>query len=348
MSSSGKSAPYLLAEVRAHENWKIREYRRAYEFAGEAALIAEQNGDSTSSWNMARFQIECLLEDGAFQECVREAQLLVAHPLSKEVRSFGVKALILLGLAYQGLGRLPEAARTAAMAAATAAEDLERNPDLRELQVQALRALIAALAESDQLDDAWRECLNLVELLDEDIDDQTAGKSYWAIGNVAFMRKQVEDGRKYHELAAEHLSPTNDVDLWAKFNKASASVRLAAGIADAETLRCIDRAELATDVVIGSQRDRLQVTLARAHWHLLTGDVETAARLLRAVCAHSDELSAQTSGEAYFLLARALHTLGLREEAISRLEDAGRFFAKANATDRSAQARALVEEWQSA
>ena len=50
------------------------------------------------------------------------------------------------------------------------------------------------------------------------------------IGNVAFMRADYEEGVKRHERAAKLLSPANDIELWARFNKASAAVRLSGGI----------------------------------------------------------------------------------------------------------------------
>ena len=50
------------------------------------------------------------------------------------------------------------------------------SPDLR---ITAQHALIAALAESDQIDDAWEECLRLAELITPDVNSQTAGKAYW-------------------------------------------------------------------------------------------------------------------------------------------------------------------------
>lgn len=183
----------------------------------------------------------------------------------------------MVAIGLQGLGRLAEAATMAADAAKLAATD----PDLLYVQVLAQRALIAALAESRLLDDAWRECLVLETLISDDIDEDTAGKGYWVIGNVAFLADRVADGGgRYHDLAAERLSPSKDVDLWARFNRASAEMRLQAKLGDAATLRCIERAELATDIVGGSERDHLEMSLVRAHWNYLAGDMQEAWRSL--------------------------------------------------------------------
>ena len=48
-------------------------------------------------------------------------------------------------------------------------------------------------------------------------------------------------------------------------------MRLAADVADADTLRCIERAELATDVIGGSPNDYLLMRLNRGHWNFLAG-----------------------------------------------------------------------------
>ncbi|MFP3570739.1 hypothetical protein, partial [Paraburkholderia sp. SIMBA_030] len=78
------------------------------------------------------------------------------------------------------------------------------------------------------MEDAWRECLVLETLLTDEVDEDTAGKGYWVIGNVAFLTDHVSEGVRYHDQAAEWLSPSKDVDLWARFNRASAEMRLQA------------------------------------------------------------------------------------------------------------------------
>ena len=111
--------------------------------------------------------------------------------------------------------------------------------------IGALRALIGALAESGRLDEAWKYCQDMNEQMDEHSMTQLAGEVAWVVGNVAFMRHDYAEGVKYHERAAKLLSPANDIDLWARFNKASAAVRLSSGIVEPETLASIERAELA-------------------------------------------------------------------------------------------------------
>ena len=144
------------------------------------------------------------------------------------------------------------------------------------LHIHAQQALIAALAESGRHEEAWQERLDLESLLTDHVDEDTAGKAYWVIGNVAFLSNRVNEGGHYHDLAAGRLSPSQDVDLGHGSIGALAEMRLQAKLGDAATLRCIERAELATDVVGGSERDILEMSLVRAHWYYLTGDMDTA------------------------------------------------------------------------
>ena len=87
-------------------------------------------------------------------------------------------------------------------------------------------------------------------------------------------------------------------------------MRLAADVADADTLRCIERAELATDVIGGSSNDYHLLKLNRAHWTLLAGDATTAIGLLEELCRLEDGISPQRTGEACLLLGRAYIATG--------------------------------------
>jgi hypothetical protein len=214
-------------------------------------------------------------------------------------------------------------------------------------QIEAEHALIAALAESDQLDDAWEACLVLSDLLGQsDVSPQTAGLGYWAIGNVAYLMRRVEDGTKYHRLAADNLSPTNDLDLWARFNRASAALRLAAGVVEPETLECIDRAEMASSIVGGSERDRLELSLTRAHWLVLTGQFDAAIERLRTVTSQESLLATHTAAEARFLLGQAYNARHIELEALLNLEASEELFVQSGANDRAAAARQLIHKVQ--
>ncbi|WP_024476093.1 hypothetical protein [Arthrobacter sp. CAL618] len=329
----------LLYELRAREAWSQRDYEKARVIAGQAVDLALQDDNQVAWWNMAFFQAECFREEGAVEESVKVAELLRAHPLTDQSPALAARVLTLLGIGLQGIGQLPSAVDAARNAVDLAARD--NAP--RELLINALRALIATLAESDQVGEAWNECLVLAALITTDTSSQISGKAYWVIGNVAFLRQEVADGAKYHRLAAAHLSPNNDLDLWARFNRASAAKRLAAGVVDAETLECIERAETASSIVGGNDRDQLELSLTRAHWLVLTGQLNAAVKRLKPICADSTILASQTAGEANLLLGRALAGRGDDIEAMNYLDAAKANFIQSGAHDRAAHVAELIE-----
>jgi pentatricopeptide repeat protein len=212
------------------------------------------------------------------------------------------------------------------------------------LIIGAHRALIGALAESGRLDEAWKFCQDMNDQVDEHSMSQLAGEVAWVIGNVAFMRHDYTEGIKHHERAAKMLSPANDIELWARFNKASAAVRLSSGIVEPETLSSIERAELALSIVGGNKTDQLEVAFIRARWLYLTGDIVAAINKLQEIHAESDALAKHTAGEVSLLLGKSLKAAGEADEALVYLEEAQKAFSAAGAQDRVQQALDAVLE----
>lgn len=330
MSSASTSSAYVLAELEAREYQQKHDYAKAARLAAKAGNIALDHDDPEAWWTMSYLQAECLRDSGSVLESAELAATLVDHPVAQEHDVLRVRALVLLAIAQQGTGQL-DAALLSAQAAVKA---LAPHTDAVDLTIHALQVLIAVYAEGGMMKDAWRECQTLAGLITDVIDESTAGKAYWVIGNVAFLNHQTDDGRTYHDLAARNFSPTTDLDLWAKFNKASAAMRLAAGIVDSGTLRCIERAELATEIIGGSPEDHLLLAIARAHWHYLTGDHPTAIALLEPVCARASDMAAQSAAESFDLLGRSLQASGRPTEALEHLRAAAAYFAEAGATER--------------
>ena len=270
MQQSSVSPSYAAAELQA------REHRSSHDFREAANRRAGGRGDwpvpkaiRASWWNMTLFRAESLLAAGDFEACAEVAGALLAEPRDA-MPQLQAQVHILLAKARQGLGLLEQAADEA-----RAAADLMNGEDDVEIAVKARQALIAALADSGRLDEAWAESLIMADVISGEVDDQLVGKAYWVIGNVAFLCSKVAEGLHYHELAAATFSPARNLTVWAKFNKASAAMRLAADVADADTLRCIERAELATDVIGGSPRTtHLLLKLNRGHWNYLAGEYE--------------------------------------------------------------------------
>jgi hypothetical protein len=333
----------VLISLQAREAWNQRDYEHAQTLAEEAAGLAQEAGDTDTWWEMTFFRVECFRKAGAMSRSADIALTLKDHPITQDSPALGARVSTSLALALQGCGNLEQAVTEAKLATLKAAQA----PAHTISRIQAEHALIAALAESDQLDGAWEACLVLAGLLEgSDVGPQTAGLGYWAIGNVAYLMHQVEDGTRYHRLAAENLSPTNDLDLWARFNHGSAAKRLAAGVVEPETLECIDRAEMASSIVGGSERDRLELALTRAHWLVLTGQFDAAIDRLRAVTSQESLLATHTAAEARFLLGQAFNARHIELEALLNLEASEQLFVQSGANDRAAAARELIDEVQ--
>jgi hypothetical protein len=325
---------YATAELQAYEHRLNHAFIDAATSAHSAADIALSEGDADSWWKMTFLQAENLLDAGDFAACAAIAASLVGGHAVANAPSVQGQAYILLAMARQGEGALEEAAEAARAAVALVADENEI-----ETNVKARQALIAVLADSGRLEEAWKESLGLADAIKTEVDDQLVGKGYWVIGNVAFLCNKVEQGLHYHELAAATLSPARNLDIWAKFNKASAAMRLAADVADADTLRCIERAELATDIIGGSSNDYLLMKLNRAHWNFLAGDAEAATELLDQIRADPEKPSPQILGEACLLLGRAHLSMGNLGAARGHLLEAADHFEAAGAQQRAEQAR---------
>lgn len=340
MNQSKQPGEHVFLELRARDAWNQREYGLAISIATEAAEAARHNTDDNAWWNMTFLQAECLKKIGKFYDAQVLAESLRDDVLTQRYADLSARVSTFLAGTLQGQGDLATAAEEARHAVAMAASAAD-SPDLR---ITAQHALIAALAESDQIDDAWEECLQLAELITPDVNSQTAGKAYWVIGNVAYLRRDTAVGTDYHRRAAGNLSPSNDLDLWARFNRASAALRLAGGVVEPETLECIERAELAASIVGGSERDQLELSLTRAHWLFLTGQYDAAVERLRPICEGSSLLASQTAAEAYALLGQALARSGDPLEGLFQLEKSQELFRQSGAPDREAHVGKLIDE----
>lgn len=337
---SVSDAEYVLAGLYARQAWDLRDYPLAASHAASAAQIALDGRNTSAWWNMSYMQAECLLKHGDLLECRELVERLLEHPMARESVGLGARARQMLAVVCQRQGQLTAAVEHATEAVAFA----EQLPKGSVITIGALRALIGALAESGRLNEAWKYCQELLAQVDEHAMSQLAGEVAWVIGNVAFMRHDYVEGVKHHERAAKLLSPANDIELWARFNKASAAVRLSSGIVEPETLSSIERAELAFSIVSGTKSDELEVAFIRARWLYLTGDIVAAVEKLREIHAERDNLAKHTAGEVSLLLGKSLKAAGEAEEALVHLEEAQKAFSAAGAADRVQQAMDAVLE----
>jgi transcriptional regulator with XRE-family HTH domain len=337
---SVSDAEYVLAGLYARQAWDLRDYPLAASHAATAAKIALEGRNTSAWWNMTYMQAECLLKHGDLKECQQIVEHLLEHPMAKESVGLGVRARQMLAAVFHRQGQLSVAVDHALDAVRLSSQ----LPQSSTVTIGAHRILIGALAESGRLDEAWNYCQAMDAHVDENAMPQLAGEVAWVIGNVAFMRHDYAEGVKYHERAAKLLSPANDIELWARFNKASAAVRLSSGIVEPETLSSIERAELAFSIVRGTKSDELEVGFIRARWLYLTGDIVAAVEKLRKIHAESGALAKHTAGEVALLLGKSLKAAGESDEALVYLQEAQKDFSSAGASDRVQQALDAVLE----
>ncbi|MGJ9402994.1 helix-turn-helix domain-containing protein [Arthrobacter sp. KK5.5] len=341
---SADEAEFVLLEHRARQSWTAREYTDAEATATEAAAVALRLKNSSAWWNMMFLRAESLRDQGRHDEYRAAAEEVLAHPLTDESLALKVRAETLVANAYLGLGKL-HIAVDHALTAVALGKDL---PGDSLIYIGGLFSLIASLAESGQLDEAWKTCETLSEAVASGSPSQTAGNAYWAIGNVAFKRQDIASGLANHQLAAQRLLPASDIELWARFNKASASMRLSAGVVEAETLECIEKAELALSVIGGNPAEALELRLIRARWLHLNGQPTEALEQLGPVDEERGALSQHLQGEVDLLTARCLVATGKGKDALAHLATAQTAFASAGSPDRASLAIELATEIRSA
>lgn len=337
---SADEAEFVLLEHRARQSFTAREYTDAESTAAEAASVALRLKNSSAWWNMMFLRAESLRDQGRHDEYRLTAEEVLNHPLTDESLALKVRAETLVANAYLGLGKL----HVAVDHALTAVELGKNLPGDSLIHIGALFALIASLAESGQLDAAWESCEKLSEAVSSGAPSQTAGNAYWAIGNVAFKRQDIASGLANHQLAAQRLLPASDIEQWARFNKASASMRLSAGVVEPGTLECIEKAELAISVIGGNPAEALELRLIRGRWLHLNGQPEEALEQLADVETGRETLSQHLQGELDLLTARCLVGMGKGPDAVEHLARAQQAFAAAGSPDRASLAIELATE----
>ena len=323
---------YVLASLQACQAWDLHDFARAAGHAATAAQFALGGRDENAWWNMTYMQAECLMKQGQLTECQSIAENLLEHRVIAESDVLAIRAHRLLAAVCLKLGQLGTTVEHAREVIRLGAQ----MPPGSIVYIGAVRALIGALAESGRLNEAWEYCRVLGTHVDESM-GQISGEVEWVIGNVAFMRADYEEGLKHHERAAKLLSSANDMELWARFNKATASVRLSGGIIEPETLAAIERADLALSIARGSRPERLEVAFLRARWLYLNDEIPAAIERLKEIHAEKDVLGRHTAGEVALLYGRALKALGRNDEALELLKDACVQFSYAGAADKVQQ-----------
>ncbi|WP_146068702.1 hypothetical protein [Arthrobacter sp. 9E06] len=333
------SVDQMLNEYRARLHWDRREYKAALGHATAAADEALTKEDITGYWRMTLLLAECQMELGLIQEFAASTKKLSESSALQGDQAMVARAKVLYSRALESLGHIGESLVVAQEAAAIELNEPSDTVD----EIEMLHGLVAALAESDQGAEAWTHALRLASLAGQQDDQHIAGKAYWAVGNVAFLNGDAENGIRFHKLAAENLAPDNDVNTWAFFNKASALARLSAGIADQETLECIERAELANSVTGGSPLMELELSTARAQWLVSNNGAEEAVACVQQILDQRELLPEHLLADVEYVAALALHDLGRNDEALAAAVHSEKVFIAHGGRRRALEVRSVID-----
>ncbi|MDM7990470.1 hypothetical protein [Arthrobacter sp. zg-Y877] len=334
---------FVLNEYRAMQSQQQRDYRAAISHSRSAAEAARKSGDALGLCRM-EFQTGQLQFDlGLIQDAIATCRRLLNSDAIKQYADFESRTRVLLSRIFHNDGQMHDALKVAREASRIPADDLSLDAR-RSVQ----HALVAALAEDGDTEAAWAEAMNLAGMLEGETSYYDLGVAQWTIGNVAFMSARLDEGLAYQSLAMENLSRLDNVNLWAQFNKATAHMRLTAGLTGPETAEFVERAEVAFAVAGGKEIDLYEVRITRAWWELASGNPSTAEELLRPL---DKELAGPypfLQARVLLLLARCFHALGRTGEALRSARQSEGIFIEVGADVFASESRAFVAVLQEA
>ncbi|MDJ0317825.1 helix-turn-helix domain-containing protein [Arthrobacter antibioticus] len=335
-TASPEESEYLRLSLSARQSWDTRDYVGAANSAQYAANLARASKDPITWWDMTFLAANSLRQNGDYSGACEVLQSLLGHSLTRENDALSLRAHQVMAAAMLDAGSLQDS-----IIHATQAVEIGSGDSAEEFSayLMALQTLVGALAESGRLDEAWTHTLTLAEAVNEETSAQIAGEIHWVIGNVAFIRQDTRAGLKHHAKASHLLSPSVDLSRWAQFNKATAWVRLTAGVVEPATLQAIERSELAHSIVGATTAENLEILLLRARWNYLNGDFPQALELLGLIEAQKTELAPHIAGDSALVLGNVLQASGRLQDALGAYRDAQDRYVRAGALDRAAVAR---------
>jgi hypothetical protein len=118
-------------------------------------------------------------------------------------------------------------------------------------------------------------------------------------------------------------------------------------VVEPATLEAIERSELAHSVVGATRTEALEVSLLRARWLYLNGDMPAALALLESIGSEREALATHIAGDTALLLGKVLKAQGRMEDALAAFNEAKSMFTDAGATERISQAMESIVEIES-
>lgn len=215
------------------------------------------------------------VDDYALMDQIAGQMLRIAR--QADSTEYRIMALLVRSTAQRCTGE----GKPALEAAFEALELSDQLPQGSPVFVRLYQVLMAALVESGDLAKAWTYHSHLADALPFVAQEQEQGKGYWTLGNLAFTVGETEQAVEYHQQAADKLTPAQDLLIWARFNRASAELRLQASLNDQATHDFIKRAQLAFTLVEAGDLDLVGLTVTQSRFLAAQHRPEQALEKLR-------------------------------------------------------------------
>ncbi len=324
-----RDARIAVSSLETDEAIRFGEYDRAVKLTQAAARLAGDSGRVDVWWSSTHQLGQAYLRLEKYEEAEATAIQLGRHELATDSATLRAEAATLASKAARAAGRL-DAAGSHAERAVEAAELLP--PGASQL-TGALISQLAALVERGLVEQVGPVVARLERARVDLPSPQTAGLAAWALGNYRFMVGDIGAGLAEHAQAARALRPESDLLTWARFSKASAAWRVAAGVTEGVDA-LIEAAEQAL-ALVGGNDDRAELAVTKAAMHNLRGESEAASALMDQLLGCAASMVPNTKAEAYEVRAQAHHRAGRIEQAVVDIECAAMAFEGAGATERA-------------
>jgi transcriptional regulator with XRE-family HTH domain len=296
-----------------------------------AASIALEQRNAPAWWDMSMLQAQSLIAVRRLADA--EAVLLTMDSSALMLSTPELQAVVRgrLSTIARNTGRFGDAVDLARQAVAHAAGLPEHAP----ARLQAAFILIAALSVKGDLDEAWEVAMALdISESVPAVPSLLVARGAWAIGNVAFRRGEIEIGMQQHALTARLLLPQADLEAWSEFHRASAVLKMQAGIVDESVRHSVSNAERGTGILARAEQIA-EVAIAKAYLALLTDDLASAGTLLQSVDGQRDLLDFESTTDLEYCLGKYFAARRAPEQAAYHLRKAARLYSEAGAEERA-------------
>lgn len=327
-----------VAQIALHSSIMQHEYSGTL---SSTALLATVSASASERFAVRRLTAEALLAGGSYAACIEAADELLGTAIAASSPVLRAVALALRSRALRADGRLVEALHSAA--------DAVRNVRTSDtvpatISVGALTSAIAASAELGRSHELAAFVAELTTLKPTLPEGHSRALAAWSLGNVAFDQGDIPTALREHDEAARLLNPEADLRAWARFYKATAALRLAAGI-DHEIDVLIGRAAHGL-AIVGNSADLAELDLLRAE-RLLRDDPTQSMSIIADVL-DRERLPGQTVAHAHRMRALAFATLGDEESSVEALLQAAQAYVESGATEKARETWQLLVEIQRA